>query len=324
MEQKTPLLLTDITKIVAIATGTNHVLVLNNKGKVFAWGAPEQNQLGRRVVERDVKASALRAGGIAFKRGVRIVKIAAGSYHSFALDDQGRVWSWGLNNFGQLGHSASIDDDDLCQLEPKLVEVLAEEHRVTEVIGGEHHSMVLTDEGKVFVFGRADQQALGIAAEQYNRDNSLYNSLDKPGILAIPTQLLGLPKIVAADSGTTTSFVVSEGGQAYSWGFNENYQCGVGETKLPEIPTPGIIDNSVVKNRKIVFAGAGGQFGMLAAVQLEEENAVPVQGGAIQNTPVEEAPIEEAPVENAAVEDNNINVRIKSSPTDTEVYDEIL
>lgn len=239
-------------------------MTLDVKGKIQTWGAPEQNQLGRRVVVRDQKASALRAGGLSFKRGTNITKIACGSYHSFALDDKGRVWAFGLNNFGQLGLEAEVGDDNACQLQPTIVEALAE-HKVTDMIGGEHHSLVITDEGKVVVFGRIDGHQLGLPTEYFNRENSLYDEHDRVRILATPTAL-DLPKIVSADAGTDTSYAITEDGRVYSWGFNTNYQCGIGET-IGDVLLPQLIDNSVVKDTKIVFAGAGGQFGVLASVQ---------------------------------------------------------
>lgn len=214
---------------------------------------------------RDQKASALRAGGLSFKRGTKIVKIACGSYHSFALDDKGRVWSFGLNNFGQLGLETEVGDDNACQLEPTLIEKLTE-YKITDVIGGEHHSLVITDQGKVVVFGRMDGGQLGLPIEHFNRDNSLYDEHDRVRILAKPFALEGLSKIVAADAGTDTSYVITEEGRVYSWGFNTNYQCGIGET-VGDVLTPQLIDNSVVKEKKILFAGAGGQFGVLASAQ---------------------------------------------------------
>ena len=47
-------------KIVQVATGNNHMLVLTSSGHIYSWGAGEQGQLGRRVVER--RKAAERAG----------------------------------------------------------------------------------------------------------------------------------------------------------------------------------------------------------------------------------------------------------------------
>lgn len=208
-----------------------------------------------------------------FKRGTRIVKVACGSYHSFALDDQGRLWSWGLNNHGQLGHSAISDgDDDVCVLEPRLVEC---DQRIIDVAGGEHHSILVTAEGQALVFGRIHNKVLGLPADAYTQENTIYDPAGVPAIVAVPTKLPGLPKIATAAIGTETSYLVTEKGHAYAWGSNCNFQCGVGISE--DILFPRRLDNSVVINRKIIFAGAGGQYGMLAAVQNQE---APAQGDA--------------------------------------------
>jgi len=33
----------------------------------------------------------------------RVIEISAGAYHTVALKEDGTVWSWGLNLYGQLG-----------------------------------------------------------------------------------------------------------------------------------------------------------------------------------------------------------------------------
>lgn len=38
--------------------------------------------------------------------GQLIVDVAAGRYHSVALAQTGRVYTWGLNDYGQLGRTA--------------------------------------------------------------------------------------------------------------------------------------------------------------------------------------------------------------------------
>lgn len=51
----------------------------------------------------------------------------------------------------------------------------------------------------------------------------------------------------------------------YSWGFSANYQTGQGT--IDDIETPTRIDNSAVRDRHITWAGAGGQYGIVAAPQ---------------------------------------------------------
>jgi alpha-tubulin suppressor-like RCC1 family protein len=49
--RRKPARIPQLTKITSLATGTNHVLALDNKGKVYTWGAGEQGQLGRHIVQ---------------------------------------------------------------------------------------------------------------------------------------------------------------------------------------------------------------------------------------------------------------------------------
>lgn len=221
-------------------------------------------------MDRDARASSLRPGGLPFKRGVKIAKVAAGSYHSFAVTTEGRVYAWGLNNFGELGVEDDMGVDGATILQPTLIESLLP-HQIVDVVGGEHHSVALTNDGKVFVWGRMDSNQCGFAQDVYDRDNSLFDENDLPRILMVPMHHDTIPGPAAAIAvGTDTSIVVTRDGEAWSWGFNSTYQCGLGETN-GEVYPPRIIDNSVIRDRKIIAAGCGGQFSLLACRHEEEE-----------------------------------------------------
>lgn len=65
---------------------------------------------------------------------------------------------------------------------------------------------------------------------------------------------------------TTSSdhnIVVTEEGQAYSWGFSSNYQTGQGTDD--EIVEATLIANTAVKNTKLNGCTTGGQFSILTA-----------------------------------------------------------
>lgn len=61
--------------------------------------------------------------------------------------------------------------------------------------------------------------------------------------------------------------VVTKDGHAYSWGFSGNYQTGLGTTV--DVIDATLIDNTAVRGKQLVYCGAGGQFGVLAAVHVE-------------------------------------------------------
>lgn len=180
----TPVLVPGLKDIVQLAAGANHILALDKSGNVSAWGSGEQSQLGRRIVER-MKYSSLVPSPMGLPKK-QIVKVAAGSYHSFAIDKKGAVWSWGLNNFGETGHRAGAGDADASILKPAVIKSLRE-YAVKEIAGGEHHSVALCEDGRVLTWGRVDGSQVGVEMAVLNEDNAIYDDNDKPRILMVPT-----------------------------------------------------------------------------------------------------------------------------------------
>ena len=75
---------------------------------------------------------------------------------------------------------------------------------------------------------------------------------------------LDLPSIASVASGTDHSLVLTVTGKAYSWGFGANGRTGQDGEDDTEVPTP--ISSKAVRDRKLVFAGAGGAFSVEASV----------------------------------------------------------
>ncbi|KAL1650208.1 hypothetical protein SLS58_001019 [Diplodia intermedia] len=260
--QKTPVLLPDLKKIRNIVCGANHVLALNADGNVFAWGSGQQNQLGRRVVER-TKTEGLvpREFGLPRKK---IAQIACGSYHSFAVDKSGNVWAWGLNNFGETGIPEHAGEEEACILKPAKVSTLSDQ-KIKMIDGGGHHSGAVTEDGKCLVWGRLDGYQMGLPMDtlkSLGEDKITKDEHDRPRILKVPTEL---PNINATfiTCGTDHNIAISKEGKAYSWGFSANYQTGQGTDDDIEVAT--MIDNTAVREKKLNWAGAGGQYSILTA-----------------------------------------------------------
>ncbi|KAI1811973.1 RCC1/BLIP-II [Poronia punctata] len=261
--QPTPMLIAPLQDITELACGSNHVLAKDVNGKVWTWGSGGQYQLGRKPITRHGGPTAtLRPEpcGMFGKRHYA-VSIAAGSYHSFYIDNAQRVWSWGLNNYAQTGHYDDTGKDDAMVLQPKMVESL-EDAKVESIVGGEHHSVACTSEGRVLTWGRVDGHQVGQPADLFNEDNAVFDENKRPRILLTPSRVPDIDaKFVAA--GVDTSFIIDKEGRVYSWGFSANYQTGQGTTDDIEVPT--LIDNSAIRDREMVWAGAGGQYSIVAA-----------------------------------------------------------
>ncbi|CAE6439291.1 unnamed protein product [Rhizoctonia solani] len=145
-----------------VTCGTDHVLALTSKGVIVAWGNGQQAQLGRRIIERR-KVNGLVPHRLALRK-IRIV--GSGSYHSFAVDNKGEVYAWGLNSMRQCG--TGLDEDVVTQ--PTLVPSLSPSklgsgRTVVAIAGGEHHTIFLISDGTVYACGRCDGFELGLGPD---------------------------------------------------------------------------------------------------------------------------------------------------------------
>jgi hypothetical protein len=58
-----------------------------------------------------------------------VIAVAAGAWHSLALDENGTVWAWGYNFFGQLGDG--INDDSPVPVEVQFSDELSSDKAIT-------------------------------------------------------------------------------------------------------------------------------------------------------------------------------------------------
>ena len=80
---------------------------------------------------------------------IRIVHVSCGSgdAHTLALDDNGRVWSWGDGDYGKLGRGGS----ELSKV-PQQVTQWGGHVRITKVVCGAQFSMALSSGGGVYTW----------------------------------------------------------------------------------------------------------------------------------------------------------------------------
>ncbi|OQE16692.1 hypothetical protein PENSTE_c023G02950 [Penicillium steckii] len=260
--QMTPILIPSLKKITYLACGANHVLALNEKGKVFSWGSGQQNQLGRRIVERN-KLHGLQPREFGIRK--KVVSIGCGSYHSFAIAATGTVYSWGLNSFGATAIREGAGDDEAAIVHPTVVDSLSDRD-IVQLCGGSHHSMGRTADGKCLVWGRLDGFQSGLKVDTLADDAVIKDERGRPRILIQPTQVPGInAKGIAAAS--DHSLVVDADGKAWSWGFSATYQTGQGTQDDIEVAT--VIDNTAVRGKQLNWVGAGGQFSVFTSPATE-------------------------------------------------------
>ena len=127
-----------------MACGWRHSAAVDEGGGLWVWGWGRYGQLGcgdhaDQLLPKQVEALA----------GVRIKTVAGGWRHTLALDDAGAVYGWGWNKFGQLGNGSN---EDVCS--PEAISGALGGERVVLVASGWRHSLVCTEGGAVYSWGR--------------------------------------------------------------------------------------------------------------------------------------------------------------------------
>ena len=258
------MLIPQLKNIIQLAAGADFCLALDSDGEVHSWGgAGEQHQLGRRLAGRQRDPLIPHAIGLR-KKGMQ--SIFAGSNHAFAIDGQRNTWTWGMNNFGQTGIKKSAGQGGASIVPPQRVEALPD---MKLLDGGAHHSIGIAQDGRCLVWGRIDGDQMGIRDLPLDDPSKVVVERGKPRILLEPTSL-PLGKCVYASAGTEHNIAITSGGNAYAWGFNGTSQCGQGYDKdgdpnTEDVQVPALIDGDDLHGKPLFWAGAGGQYSMVAA-----------------------------------------------------------
>lgn len=151
-------------KILLLGSGENHLFAYSETGSIWAFGANDEHQLGRRVSSR--LKNNLQPYEISPKHSPvdSIVKITGGSYHTLYINARGQIFSFGCNNCSQLG----LGDTEEHSVGPTRVthaldaqNKLIECPRMVDIAAGESHSLALSADGRIFSFGSNVEGQLG-------------------------------------------------------------------------------------------------------------------------------------------------------------------
>lgn len=195
-----------------MSAGSAFTIGLTTSGRVFSWGANDVGQLGRtsNTSTDEVPAE------VTFKGGATIRKIAAGSDFAMALDENGELFGWGNNSYGQLGNGFTG-----VRTVPRKVKKPDGVNRWSDVSVGLSHALALDDEGKLFgwgwnLWGQAGQARTNVA-------------IVEPTLIELPAGETAWTNICA---GVSASYAQTASGRTYRWG---NYLTDAGPV-YDEVP----------------------------------------------------------------------------------------
>src|SRR3954465_9178538 len=127
------------------------------------------------------------------------------------------VWTWGSNDFGQLGNGTT-------SATPSGPAAVAGVSDVVEMEGGREHIVTLTASGQVFAWGSNENGQLGVGGTA-NRT--------VPTQVSVPCGAGGVSQGAAGHNNTRAR---SADGRVFSWGLNSDGQLGDGTRTVRRTP----------------------------------------------------------------------------------------
>ncbi|GFY75775.1 RCC1 and BTB domain-containing protein 1 [Trichonephila inaurata madagascariensis] len=167
-------------RCISIACGQTSSMAVLDNGEVYGWGYNGNGQLG--IGGNANQANPYRVSNL---QGVVIQKIVCGYAHTMALTDEGVLYAWGANSYGQLGTGNKTN-----QVLP--VRIATEIGRVVEIAASHynHISAALTQTSKVFMWGQCRGQAVTSAAETpFHSLHDVFACFASPAVTWKPMEL---------------------------------------------------------------------------------------------------------------------------------------
>ena len=230
--------------VVQVAAGYAHTVVLTGSGLVLAWGCGLFGQLGGGNTSKQARPVLVPLPG-------PVTLLTAGYFHSLALTQSGQVMVWGANpqilrleaqqrkkekllqkqleeaRRQEMPEGELTGESCLESLHPQDAGSSSETHlvpsqldltslageKISGLTAGSQHSLILTQRGKLYSWGRNLEGQLGLG----NRTS-----------LKVPTVVSALAEetVVEVAAGADFTLAVTQAGTVFGWGSNAGGQLG--------------------------------------------------------------------------------------------------
>jgi alpha-tubulin suppressor-like RCC1 family protein len=206
-----------------VSAGYFYNAAIKTDGTLWTWGYNTSGQLGNGTIVSAISPVTTIAGGTNWKQ------VACCQAHTAAIKTDGTLWSWGLNNWGQLGTDTYTNTSS-----PVMTIIGGTDWK--QVACGDAHTIAIKTDGSLWGTGAGISGQLGFPTYGYKR-------------MALPTNLPGPWKQITA-SGSISAGIKTDG-TLWTWGYNNFGQLG---------------DNTTAnKNSPVTTAGGGTNWKQVSA-----------------------------------------------------------
>ncbi len=224
-------------RIQSMDAGGYHAVLATNFNRVFAWGNNEFGQLGDEMGANRHMPYEI-TNKFYFQKEEKIEHISIGLGHSLLSTNLGRIFSWGNNEYGQLGDGTINKRNKPLDVTSSFYLLSGE--LIKSISAGSLHSLISTTNGRVFAFGNNENGQLG---------DGTATSRVRPVEVTGYFRLLNDEVVVKVLAGRNYSLALTSIGRVFAWGSNQYGQLTLAEYngKIPEITD---ITNNIVKGKE--------------------------------------------------------------------------
>lgn len=222
-----------------VSAGGTHSLAFGGvDDPVYACGNNGFGQLGNNsttasTIPVKVRTTVKENGTVTHPSLTGITAVAAGGYHSLALDNSngGTVWAWGNNRLGQLGlgEVTTLQRNIAVQV-PSLVNA-----NITRIAAGGGHNLALSSSGTIWSWGFNKSGQLGQGRESEHK-------IPTPGMVLNTDGTSNLTDVIHIAAGGSHSLFVTSDGNVWACGLNNFGQLGDGTLKKKYGVVPVLTD----------------------------------------------------------------------------------
>jgi len=192
--------------------GVFHTAAIKTDGTLWTWGWNNYGHLGDNTVTHRSSPVQTIAGGTNWKL------VTCGYYHTAAIKNDGSLWLWGWNNWGQLG-------DNSVTHRSSPIQTVSGGTNWKQVAGGINYNAAIKTDGTLWLWGYNLQAQLG--------DNSITSKSSPVQTVAAGTNW---KQVACSKQISSPTAAIKTDGSLWLWGGNSN--GGLGDNTTTDKSSP--------------------------------------------------------------------------------------